>query len=467
MAAVLGIKSETDLWEAVKHALQAAPALLVLDNVETPWDADRAGTEALLAELRDLPGLALVCSVRGGERPYVPRSGPPIEVTRLDDEAARDLFCSIAWKVDRKDPLLKELLREQDGLPLAIKLLAFTAEGASLENTWKLWQRERAALYERPGGADKQSSLSSTLEVSIKGPRMTEEARRLLSLLAKLPGGVAQEDLDQLLSGVGHGAAQVLAKVGLAFFEQGRLRMLAPIREHVRRSRPPSAEDRERMSTYYLSLPRKHGGRLGRKGGAEASTLLINEFANIEGFVEEEVEGERASAAMDSAIALSEFMRFSGHGTPRVLQHARDAARSRGDAAREAKCVESLGDIALGRSQHEEARRRYEEALPLYEQVGAVLGRANCIRSLGDIALARSQHEEARQLFEQSLALYMRIPDPSSIGQTHRRLARIAPNDEARRHHITAARQAWESIDRPDLVQQLHGEFGDEPARGR
>ncbi|MCY1083714.1 ATP-binding protein [Archangium lansingense] len=95
VAAVLGIKSETDLWGAVKQMLQSAPALLVLDNVETPWHADRSGTEALLAELSDLSGLALVGSVRGGERPYVPRSRPPIEVTRLDDEAALDLFCSI------------------------------------------------------------------------------------------------------------------------------------------------------------------------------------------------------------------------------------------------------------------------------------------------------------------------------------------------------------------------------------
>ena len=40
------------------------------------------------------------------------------------------------------------------------------------------------------------------------------------------------------------------------------------------------------------------------------------------------------------------------------------------------------------RSDHDQARERYEDALPLYRRVGSVLGEANCIQSLGDIALA-------------------------------------------------------------------------------
>ncbi|MFY0562306.1 tetratricopeptide repeat protein [Archangium lansingense] len=623
VAAALGIKSETHLWEAVKHALRGAPALLVLDNVETPWEADRIGTEALLAELGDIPGLALICSVRGRERPYLPRSGPPIEVTRLNTESARELFCSIAWQIDRNAPLLVQLLSEQDGLPLAIRQLALTAEGSSLENSWQLWKRERAALYERQGRPDAQSSLATSLEVSIKGPRMTEEARRLLSMLAWLPGGMAQEDLDRLLPGLGLGAAQVLSKIGLASFEQERLRMLTPIRERVQRSRPPRPEDLERMSTYYLGLPSAHGKKVGRRGGDAAVNLLINEITNIERFVEAELGGQKTAVAIDAALALSTFMRFSGHGSARVLQEARSSAQQKGDVIRAANCTLSLGDIALSRSQYEEARRRYEESvllydqvgdvhgranaikslgdialsrsqyeearrkheevlplyeqmgdvlgrancirslgnialsrsqyeearlryeevLPLYEQVGDVLGRANCIRSLGDIAFMRSQHEEARRryeealrlyeqvgdvlgqanciqslgdvalalsqheeaqrkcvkaltlyaqvgdvlgranclqclgdialalsqakeaklLFEQSLSLYELIPESFSIGQTHRKLARLAFAIEARRHHVAAARQAWESINRSDLLQKLHDEFVDDP----
>jgi tetratricopeptide (TPR) repeat protein len=130
-----------------------------------------------------------------------------------------------------------------------------------------------------------------------------------------------------------------------------------------------------------------------------------------------------------------------------------------GDVLGQANCVRSLGDIAFARSGHDQAEQLYAAALALFGQVGNVLGEANCFRSLGDIALPRSVRE-ARSAYEKALAVYQRFGDPSSIGGTHRRLAHIADDPSDRARHIQAAREAWLSINRSDLIKQLDDEFG-------
>jgi tetratricopeptide (TPR) repeat protein len=201
-----------------------------------------------------------------------------------------------------------------------------------------------------------------------------------------------------------------------------------------------------------------------------------------------------------SSLGLGEIaLLHANHAAARVLyEQALPLYKNVGDRLGEANCLKRLGDIALEWANLDSARARYEEALLLYKKVGNVLGEANCIlrmgevaersrddntacaryeealpvyrragdglgqascfKRLGDIAYRQSNNDAAKEAWERALVLYDGIPNPRLIGETHRRLARISSSDR-RQKHIEAARQAWKSIGRIDLISAMEAEL--------
>ena len=395
-----------DLAVRVLAELEREPAALVLDNLETPWWAEPGEVEELLGWLGGMPSLALAVSLRGGQRPLKIRWGETIEVEVMPAAAARQTFVEIAGAHLAGDPQLDGLLAAVEHLALAVELLAFQAQGErNLDGLRRRWDKERIRLLRMGKADDRLLNLGASLELSIQSPRMPQAARRLLALLGRLPDGVALEDLPALLDD-GDAAAACLRQVGLAAGRsERRLQLLAPVREHVAERHEPEAMDLARASTHYLKLA-VLGGRTGRKGGAEAVARLAPELANLEAVITRKLDGAGIGPAVDAAVALGELYSFTGLGGASLLERAEKAARKAGDGGREADAIHKLGDIALYRSDHDEARRRYEAALPLYRRVRSLLGKANCIWRLGDVALRRSDHDEARNRYEDALPLY-------------------------------------------------------------
>jgi tetratricopeptide (TPR) repeat protein len=402
-AQVLGLAPGEASADQVTEALAQAPALLVLDNAETPLQGDSRATEDFLQRLSQISGLALVLSIRGLLQPHLHHANPPILVPPLKPEEAGDLFCSIAHNVARDHPQLPRLLEAMGYLPLAVVLLAHAAQGASLELTLERWDQERAALLSR--GKDRDSDLATSMEVSLTSPLMTEEACRLLSTLALLPAGVASRDRASVLQ-AGAGALSTLQKAALAYEENGRWRILPPIREYLLQKRPPTPEDRKRVTGFYFQLARQHGPEVGMDTGHASLALLDPEYTNIETLLQAELHSPEPTPALEVLLRLNNFLRFSGHGSLSLLEKACAIAEASASQHLYAQVLRRTAQLALRLSRHERARALFTRALPLFEQLGDLYEQAQCIRGLASIALDQTRLDEAQERFERAATLF-------------------------------------------------------------
>ena len=537
----VGLQPGPDVEQAMLAALSVGPTALVIDNSETAWDADPLTFEEFLGQIASIPTLALVASVRGTQRPFGVGWRESIQPPPLSRLAARDAFLAIAGQKFKDDINLDSLLLALDSVPLAVTLMAYAAEGEpNLDGPWTRWQQERTEMLRRADANERLTNIELSYEISIKGPRMTEEARQLLSLIAYLANGVSPEELERICPTHSRRPTSVLRKAGLAFDESGRLRLLAPLREYVRRQHLPKVDDLAALVDFYVEFAVAEGYKVGAEGGSEAIRRIAPRVANIETAIIVGLESGNPEAEIAAALAMGEFTRFTGLGSFQPLENAAFIAQKSGKVASAANCVKKLGDVALARSDHAAARARFEQALPLYRRVNDVLGEADCIQSLGDIALACSLDDAARESYEQAVPLYRRvdsvlgeanciqrlgdvalrrqdysgarhsyeealplyrqvgsvlgeanciqrlgdialrrsdngaaqahyqkalelfegIPEPYSIGFTHRQLAHLASNNDEKTFHVLAAGAAWERIKRDDLVAKLRAEFG-------
>jgi tetratricopeptide (TPR) repeat protein len=400
----------TDLETRIVSHLAGAPALLLLDNAETPWEADATGFEDLLSRLAALPELALAASLRGAERPFGPAWLETITLDPLGPAPAGETFLAIAGEAHRSDPLLESLLASVGHLPLALVLLAAQAEGAPLSNLWNRWQQEKSRLLQRAGGGTPATSLEVSISLSLDSPRLTPEARRLAALLALLPDGMAAEDLHAVESEHGEESSARLRKVGLALPLDQRLRLFAPIREVLASTLPPAPEESERLLAHYLDLAGL-GKRAGTQGGAAAFERLAPELGNLEALFMPALEVPVPERAIAAVLALLQLARFTGIQQSALFERALGTARRVGPPSTLAECLGRLGELSLARSDHDAARARFEEALPLFRRVGHLHGEAICIASLGAIALRRADHHAARARYEEALPLYRRVGD--------------------------------------------------------
>ncbi|KYF59639.1 hypothetical protein BE04_04860 [Sorangium cellulosum] len=393
---VLGVSSSGDALAEATAALANAPGVLVLDNLETPWERELVATEALLGALAQIPSLRIVASARGGHKPAGVAWSKAIQLAPFSLNTAEVLFGAIASE-HAGDARVRPLLAKLGGVPLAIVLLARAAEGYDLDNLAADLRARRTALLERRQATpDRLSSWAASVELSLASRRMTPGARRLGALLAALPGGIAVTDLEVVFAG-GRDAARVLSQVGLAFFEGGRLQMLAPIREHMRLVHRAAAEDLDGAIAHYGKLARQLASKTGKDPAAAELARLAAEAPNMRAMSDAAADKGNCEMAWEELMLCIQGIEFNladVQGAQRELVAIRSyeemiwsfrllgsqsAERRAACAGYEAAYLLKIGDIELARSEVEKAYDRYQEAMQIYKQVNDVFGEARAI----------------------------------------------------------------------------------------
>ncbi|KAJ7253147.1 hypothetical protein C8J57DRAFT_1660242 [Mycena rebaudengoi] len=241
----LGVEKQSNLSRTVIHYFtHAPPSLLVLDNLETPWEPSnsRSEVEEFMSLLTDIPQLALMITMRGAERPAKIKWTQPFlpPLTPLSHSAALQTFFDVADDTHEEDSV-NQLLELTGNLPLAVSLIASVAGAEGCDSTLARWKTESTCMLS--DGYDKRSSLDISIMLSFTSSRMTPGAQDLLSILSMLPDGFTHADLLQAELPITDILASktTLLRTALAFVDkENRIQVLAPIREHIIHAHPPT-----------------------------------------------------------------------------------------------------------------------------------------------------------------------------------------------------------------------------------
>ncbi|KAF7336993.1 AAA domain-containing protein [Mycena venus] len=329
IASNLGLEPSRGLARVVVgHLVAGPPCLVVLDNFETPWEPldGRAQVEEFLSLLADIPHVALLITMRGAERPGKihwtrPFLRPLLPLTRI---AARQTFIDIADDID-DDSKVDELLRLTDNVPLAVQLVATIAASEGCRAALEHWKRERTALLS--DGFDKRSNLEISIQLSLSSPRMlsSPRAEELLRVMSLLSDGISDVDLVQSQLPIADilKCKSTLIRTSLAYNDHaGRFKVLAPIREYIFSSRPPTPELVRPVRKHFIDLLNLWSAFMHRASfAADLVPRLVSNLGNLHNILLYGLECDPVdlSQTLRGVILLNQLNRMLGRGLSTLM----------------------------------------------------------------------------------------------------------------------------------------------------
>ncbi|KZT40771.1 hypothetical protein SISSUDRAFT_1043703 [Sistotremastrum suecicum HHB10207 ss-3] len=436
IADALGVdKDNQDLSGIIRMlSLIEGRALLILDNLETPWESpsNRADVEDVLSQLTSVPRVTLLITLRGAERPSGVRWHRPFlpPLQSVDILAARQIFVSISDMVpanEDEESALGQLLDVLDGVPLALTLMANLAQTNTYEELLQRWKEEKTSMLTR-GFDSHLSSIDISIQVSLSSTRLQNLpiARRVLQILSLLPDGVEQDNLSKIMTPDADGhvpgllaAVAALRQTALVVDDKlppaghlssspRSLRLLSPIREYVRSKLPIGRHDLVPLLKYYTELLQSRSPDSALSGDHQESIRLRSQIVNVSNVLAEVlINPDPPEDAIDCVVKLGPFSTISPASNV-LLPLALAAAQKIGARALEGQCLmmNYYRHGAKPQQQILEARRVLEIAEELVESdPEKVKLKSRGFTLLGDAYRRNGQKAKALEALQDSLEM--------------------------------------------------------------
>ncbi len=486
VASALGIPEQPGrpLVEALSDRLWRR-TLLVLDNCE-----HLIGACAVLADslLRNCPKLRVLVTSReplgitGEVTWWVPSLSLPdqqslapteilaqSEAVRLFVDRARAAVPTFAL-TDQNAPAVAQICRRLDGIPLAIELASARVRVLSPEQiATRLDDRFRLLTGGSRTALPRQRTLRALVDWS--HDLLSEPEQMLLRRLAVFAGGWTLEAAERVASGqwpvvsnriaadhwplpTGHSVLDLLSRlVGRSLVlaeERGgetRYRLLETIREYAHERLEASGEAEEirlRHAEHYLLVAEE--AELKLRGAEQVAWLgrLEAEHDNLRAALRWSIERGRADPSAGSgqapsadagqalalrlAGALGWFWYLGGY-----LSEGRNwlegvlALTGRAACSTErAKALMAAGTLARHPSDFAAARRRLEQSLALWRELGDRRSIAYALTELGHAISSQGEHATGLALQEESAAIFREVGDTWGLGLALNWPARVA-----------------------------------------
>jgi predicted ATPase/class 3 adenylate cyclase len=457
--------------ESIPAWLRRKKLLLILDNCEHVLKPAAALADAILATAPDVRILATSrqgLDISGEAVHRLPSLPLPAKVAALKaDEAVR--YGAIALFVDRAKsadtrftltddtaPIVAEICRHLDGIPLAIELAAARVKVLSIPH---LAQRLKERFQILTGGSrtalPRQKTLTATIDWSYD--LLTPQEQLLFARLGVFAGGFGLVAVTKVCSS-GNGVDGIeifdlltsLTDKSLVVAdtsgEQERYRLLESTAAYALEKLSASG-DRERFARRHAEYFREQGEAVSERFGsgstvawlAGAEPELDNYRTALEWALTQDNDAVLGGAIAGALFALWIIAGLVAEGRywielalPRVseAEHPLIAARLQGaisgllsgkrsyDAAERAlQLCERMGDVRRaaraqqrrGRALHQmgrldEAREAIAQALAASRACGDTWSVANCLEALADVEVYRGDLRAGRALYAQALA---------------------------------------------------------------